>query len=333
MLTYPNQTAVSTRDLAWNSVGHTENLVGEPMTAAEALQRGGLLGWNVGKVPMVTSLPEKDATVSDFDRAGIKVPGHYASVANVNGVQHVLGVVGNKYTVFQNEETIDLLDTIVDEGGAHFVAVGSTDEFRSMFAIMKMPSGILIGGEDASDMYFGAFNRHDGNGSLVAFATAMRLRCTNMFRSMIGGAPAKWRLRHTSGIAGKVEQARQALGLTWAWAEEYQAFGNQMLSTPFSADAFDALLDALEPRSDSAASGWIARQDEKRNTLRWLFNEADTNALGRGTKWGALNAFTEYADWYMPIRSKAPTARAERTLASEQIDSYKDKAVAALIAV
>lgn len=333
MLTYPNQTTVSTRELAWDAVADTENLVGEPMTAEEALIRGGLDNWNVGKVPLSTTLPTGDVTPADFERAGLLVPRHYASVANVKGVQHVLGIVGQKYTIVQNEECTDLLNVITDEGGAHFHAIGSLDSYRAMFAVMKMPTGIMIGGQDASDLFLGVVNRHDGNGSLTAWVTGMRLACTNMLRTSIRDAAAKWKMRHTSGIAGKIEQARTSLTLTWKWAEEYQAFGNDLLATPFSSADFDRILDAIEPVSDSDKQGWIDRQDNKRQTLRFLFNEADTNELGRGTKWGALNAFTEFADWYMPIRDKAPAARAERTLDSDQIDKYKQTVVDALVSV
>lgn len=330
MLTYPHQQAVSTRDLAWNKISTSENLADEPMTAAEALNRAGLAGMNLRKVPLSTALGDHDDAFTD---AGLIVPKQYANVATVKGQPKVLGVVGERYTNFQPEETTDFLDTIVDEGGAHFHAMGALNDYRKMFAVMKMPSGILVGGEDASDLYLGVTNSFDGSGSLTAWVTGVRLRCTNMLKSTMRGAKAKWHLRHTSGIKGKVAEARESLELTYAWAEEFNGVAEEWLRTPFTDADFRKMLDEIEPESKSEHEGWVKRQTDKRETLRYLFNEAETNEFGRGTKYAAFNAFTEYADWYMPIKSDSTgEKRAARVLDSAAVDNFKDKAVAALVA-
>ncbi len=338
MMTYDNQQTVSTRDLAWSTAGTdldagkgTARLTDGRMTAAEALEKSGLAGWNVRRVPLSTTLGDHDTA---FDDAGLIVPDQYANVATIGGKPKVLGIVGSRYRIFQNEETAELLDTIVDEGGAHFEAAGSLAGHRKTFVVMKMPKGILVGGQDATDLYLGVTNSHDGSGSLVAWATGVRLRCTNQLNSAVKGARSKWRLRHTSGIKGKVEQARESLELTFAWADEFQKVADGLLTEKFSAAQFDRLLDHLEPASKSDHEGWVRRQDEKRGQLRWLFNEADTNELGRGTKWGAYNAFTEYADWFMPIKSDdaAGTKRAARILDSAAVDNFKQDALDALVA-
>lgn len=330
MLTYNNQQAVSTRDLAWNAVADSENLSDGPMTADEALTKAGLAGWNVRSVPLTTGFGDHAEAVTD---AGLIVPAQYANVATINDAPKVLGVVGSRYKVFQNEETAELLDTIVDEGGAHFVAGGSLADHKKTFMVMKMPKGILVGGEDATDLYLGVTNSHDGSGSLVAWVTAMRLRCTNMLNSSLAGAVSKWRLRHTSGMKGKVEDARRSLQLTFSWADEFERQAEELLKQPFSNADFDRLLDRLEPESTSEHEGWIRRQDDKRDALRDLFTKAETNEFGRGTKWGAYNAFTEYADWFMPIKSDADgSKRAARILDSAAVDNFKQNALDALVA-
>lgn len=329
MLTYPNQEAVSTRDLAWNATGTSENLADGPMTATEALEKSGLAGWNVRKVPMSTALGEHAGA---FEDAGLIVPDQYANVATIGGQPKVLGVVGSRYKNFQSEQTADMLDTIVDEGGAHFVAGGSLSDHRKTFMVMKMPEGLLVGGEDRSDLYLGVTNSFDGSGSLVAWVTAMRLRCTNMLNSAVAGAISKWRLRHTSGIEGKVEDARRSLQLTWKWTEEFNGQLEQLLDSPFTPNAFDKLVDDLAPKSESEHEGWVKRQEDKRGTLRYLFNEADTQEFGRGTKYAAYNAFAEYADWYMPVKGDSDgSKRAARTMDSATVFNFKQNALDALL--
>lgn len=325
MLAKDGQVAVSDRSLAWTVAGTnlSENLTDSPMTASEALDLSGLTGWNVRHVPLSTGLGDHATAMDDL---GVTMPNHRAVLATIDGKPQPLGVVGNRHHLIQNEETADLLDTIVDEGGAHFVAAGSLDNCRRTFVVMKMPKDILIGGEDASDLYFGCTNSHDGTGSLVAWTTAMRLACTNMLNSSMKGAQSKWTLRHTSSIRGKVEDARRSLNLTFAWADDFQTKANRMLDTEMTNAMFERMIDRLAPPSDSDKAGWVARAEDKRSALRHLFREAETNAFGRGTRWAAYNAFTEYADWYMPIRSKDPVDRASRNLLGGAVTQLKQDA-------
>jgi phage/plasmid-like protein (TIGR03299 family) len=322
MLTYPGQTAVFTRSLAWNVAGEVLTDA-DGMKASEALRLGGLADWNVRHVPVVTGLGDHAGA---FDDAGVTLPDHRAVVATIGGQTVPLGVVGTKHTLFQNEETTEMLDTIVDDSGAHFVAAGSLKNNRKTFVVMKMPSGIQIGGEDAHDLYFGCTNSHDGSGSLIAWTTTVRLVCTNMLNSSIRGAKSSWRLRHTSSIRGKVEEARQSLDMTFAWAAEFEAAAQRMLETSMSDTEFDAIVDALAPLSESDKAGWVARSEAKRATLRHLFHEAETNEFGRGTRWAAYNAFTEYGDWFLPIRSADPRARGQRILGDETVGNWKQAA-------
>jgi hypothetical protein len=126
-------------------------------------------------------------------------------------------------------------------------------------------------------------------------------------------------VRHTGDLAGKIQAARESLKLSWKWAQEFQAEADMFLTQPFSEGDFRVMVNRLEPPSDSAHKGWQERQELKRSTLEHLFTVADTNEFGRGTKWGAYNAFTEYADWYQPVKGDDADGqkRANRQLAGD----------------
>lgn len=329
MLTYTDQTAVSTRDLAWNTLNEAEHLSDGPMTGADLIERAGLADWNVRHMDMQTVMGDH---LGAMDDSHIAIPAHRAVLATIDGKVTPLGVVGTKHTIVQNEATTDLLDTIVDEGGAHFVAGGKMRGGRQTFVVMKMPNTILVDGVDGHDMYFGCTNHHDGGGSLVAWTTLMRLRCTNMLNSSIKGAKSKWSLRHTASIGGRVQEARDALRLSYKWSSAMEETLTGLLATPMSEREFNAFVEHIAPPSTSDKAGWVARAEEKRSTLRFLFHDAETNAFGRGTRYAAYNAATEYADHFLPIRSAAPTARAERMLADTTVDNFKQSALDALLA-
>ena len=329
MLTYPDQRAVSTRDLAWGTLG--ENLTDGPMTAEEALTRGGLMGWNTRHVGIQSVMGDH---LGNIDDSHILFPEQRGVLADINGKVTPLGVVGTKHNIVQNEETAALLDVIVDEGGAHYNAAGYTRGGRSTFVLMDLPNTLMIGGEDAHGMVMGCMNTHDGSGSLVAFTTLVRHKCTNMLKGSIRGAKSSWRLRHTASIQGRVQEARESLRLTFKWAERFQTEAEKMLATPMSGTEFEAVIDRIIVPTASTQAAALARYAQKRETLRYLFHEADTNTLGRGTRWAAYNAVTEYADWFTPVKGEDRTGakRAARNLDALTADNdMKQKALSMLL--
>src|SRR5512139_1328872 len=101
---------------AWHRLGQ---VLPDLMTAEEALNAAHLAGWNVRKKPLWV---EGDPVISDEGVAPgglLEVPSKYATVRTnpINGGTDVLGVVGDQYTVIQNEAHADLLDTLVDTAG------------------------------------------------------------------------------------------------------------------------------------------------------------------------------------------------------------------------
>lgn len=304
MLSTQNQTVVSTRELAWNLHSQSERLTDESMSAHKALEVGGLLGWNVRKVELTTTGLPAGGQLGDrvADDMGVSIPNQYATIRNTPTGPIALGIVGERYQIHQNEETVEFLDAIVDEGGANWQAVGYFGNGQRTFAVLKMPEGVTVGGADAHDFYLACGNSFDGSGKFNVWTTMLRLKCTNMLDASFKGAASRWGVRHTGDLRGKIQAARESLKLSWKWAEEFQTEADAFLAQKFTEGDFRVMVNRLEPPSDSAHKGWQERQELKRSTLEHLFTVAETNEFGRFTKWGAYNAFTEYADWYQPVK-------------------------------
>src|SRR5690606_18501662 len=98
------------REAAWHRLG-TVKPDGQ-MTVEEALALANLSGWDVQKEPI-------------FTEDGLVVPGRNATVGTILGKRTVLGDVGDRYVVFQNEEHATFLQTLVDEAGAHVETAGA----------------------------------------------------------------------------------------------------------------------------------------------------------------------------------------------------------------
>ena len=194
-----------------------------------------------------------------------------------------LGVVGNRYTPVQNADAFSLLNYIADESGAVFETAGALNNGRKVFMTMKMPNGLQIGGVDAIDMYLMAWNTHDGTSSFNLLTTPIRVVCQNTLSMAINSAKSSFALRHTTNVQGKVQEAREALQLSWKYTEAFTAEAEELLAQKLSTNDFAKIVEKLIP-IDETVERKRTLTEEARGALMGLWN-APTQANVFGTKW------------------------------------------------
>jgi phage/plasmid-like protein (TIGR03299 family) len=313
---------VSAREHAWHRLG---TVVPQQFDAAQAMQYAKLGGWNVRLVGLQTAPVLDDNGVTP----ALEVTDRYATVRTNpdNGETDVLGVVGPAYTVIQNEAHADLLNTLVDESGAHFETAGSLRGGRAVFLSMKLPTTMQIGGVDAVDLYLVALNSHDGTSAFRLLVSPVRVVCANTQALAIRRAQASFSIRHTSGAKGNIAQARQALGLTFRYVEAFEAEAEKLIAQEMTDAQFQGIIGTIwTPTPDSKRSETIAAN--RTEILSELFRTAETNANIRGTRWAGYQAITEYLDHFAPIADKAnpAAARAERVAVGGNTAAVKTRA-------
>ncbi|MFJ3176055.1 DUF932 domain-containing protein [Streptomyces roseus] len=308
---------VSARESAWHKLG---TVTAEALTAEDAMRLAALDGWNVRLIALhATELTAEGTTLLD-------VPNHRASVRThpKTGRPETLGVVGPDYTPVQNEEHAEFLNFLADESGAHFETAGSLREGRQVFLTMKLPQTMTIGGSDNVDLHIAAFNSHDGSGAFRIVVTPVRVVCANTLRAGLRNAKSSYTVRHTSGARGRIAQARQALGLTFKYAEEFEKAGQRMLDVEMSTPGLRKIVDELWPLEGSDSTRKKTNRDTRWASIRNLFELADTQAGIRGAAWAGYNAITEYANHVAPARGSNPdlknAARAERVISGTADD-------------
>lgn len=312
----------SARETPWHKLGQ---LTTECLTAEEAIATAHL-DWQVTKEPLSTTV------VSEAGVSTIEIPDKFATV-RVNpftGKPEVLGVVGSQYTPVQNIDNAEFLNAIVEESGAHFETAGSLWNGRQVFITMKAPKGLLIGGHDAVDQYLVATNSHDGSTAFRVAVTPTRVVCANTLRAGLQNAKSTFSTRHTVNAKGRIDEARRALGVMWNYMEEFEAVANHLYDAEFTNAEFDRLVAHLVPETKDAAPRTVTMRAEKIGKITDLYRTAATQEGIRGTKWGAYNALTEYADWFLPVRGDE-TARCERIAAGGATDEFKQLALMALV--
>lgn len=127
----------------WHGLGQA---VEREVTSEAAIKLAGL-DWTVEKREMF--LPGK-VKIDDIPVVGQQVPKFFATVRTED--ESILGVVGNEYTVIQNEEAFAFLDLLVSEGAAMYNCAGSLFGGRRIFITCKLPESMQVG-PDQVDKY------------------------------------------------------------------------------------------------------------------------------------------------------------------------------------
>lgn len=308
---------VSAHTPAWHALGVT---LDHTFTAEEAMKEGHLGGWNVRKSPVFTTLP---------DGKNIPLPGRHAVIRDnpiIKGKVDVLGNVGDSYKIIQNEEHADLLNTLVDESGAHFETAGALYGGSRTFITMKMPGHLKVGGVDAIENYISAINSHDGSSSFILMTTPVRVVCANTLNMAFGNHSHMFRVRHTSGAQKLlIQQAREALDLTFQYLEGFQEQAEMLIQTTMTQSQFEAIIEKEFGAPKDSASSTVTRTEAKLEKMAHLFAEASTQKGIRDTAWAGLNAMTEWADHFSPTRGLTPDlSRAQKAILDP---SFKNQAL------
>jgi len=323
--TFGNETAfVSVREDAWHKLG---TVVPEALTAEAAFGFAHLADWDVRKAPLYLA-------------NGTEVPDRFATIRNnpfIEGQTDILGVVGSKYEPIQNEEHADLLNALVDASGAHFETAGSLFNGKQTFITMKLPETIEIGGVDKIETYIAALNSHDGSKSFQFIVTPVRIVCANTQAAAIASAKSRFSVRHTkSGASGVIAQARETLGMTFKYLDNFQVEAEKMIQKSLDESTFFDIVSSLYPVQDDASDILKIRSEETSLKLMELFVESPTSTGIRGTAWAGYQAVTEYLDHFVKVQGKSDEQIAYHramSVASGKSDELKSKAFRMLATV
>jgi len=316
---------VGARVDAWHRLGVT---LESTFDAQTALEKGLLANWDVRKVPLLA--------VDDKSDRQLEVDNRWATVYTnpLTKQTQYLGVVGSHYEPIQNETHVDLLNAIVDESGAHFETAGSLRGGKETFVTMKMPKTMQIGGQDPVDLYLVALNSHDASSAFRFLITPVRVVCANTQAAALGSAQSSFSIRHVRGAQGHVQEAREALGLTFAYLDAFELEAQQMIEKTLT----DKTFEKVTARLFDADVATTTRQKKTaaqhiEGVMSLWHGDSPTMKDVKGTRWGGYQAITEYADHFMDVRAggrDVTLARAVRTVTSKPTMQLKERAFATL---
>ena len=315
---------VSTKSIVpWHRAGHV--IPNEVITGAEAMAYCNQ-HWLVDKVAAFIAIQHQvqemglgqsrwlevegqssggDDTYTRIETSYEESPETFFTVrSDKQGAEAILGTVGSQYTPIQNEQMYEFCDALVAEGGAKYETAGTLKGGRTVWCLANFPDHVshIAGPKDEIKMYLLVANSHDGTKALTAAVTPIRTVCWNTLALGLRTAKSSWSLRHTSGIEGRVDEARAALGLLVDYQNQWEFDMRRLLDRPCAPDEFETMVQHLRP---VAADGEVSTQMENdRQGLRSTWTSDPTvNMTGmEGSRYAALQAVSAWADhsWGSP---------------------------------
>ena len=274
-------------DPPWHNLGTP---LSKPATAADAI-RLAKLDWTVHKVPLYAN----DGKVKQL------LAKTYGVVrSDMWGKQDcpVLGIVGEAYTPLQNAEAFSFFDPIVGKDAAIYHTAGVLGGGERIWILAKLPTDIVVKGDDVAEKYLLLANSHDGQSSVQVKFTPIRVVCQNTL-TMALSEGRTIRVAHTKDMADRLERARHMLGIIERRYEGIGATFQQMCKVQVDRERLSGYLTTVFPdptdQDDEAA---LRRVQHNRLLAEYFFDQGKgNNVVGvRGTLWAAYNGVTELVD-------------------------------------
>ena len=275
----------SLREPAWHGLG---TILDHEVSTSDMLEVAHLAGWNV--------------RLEDIDLPG-RSHKNYFAVTRTNPYDEgadVLGVVGERYKVLQNEELFSFADNMLD--GGRWETAGSIKNGTVVFGSLALDREVVLdesGVGDKINTYLLVHTSHDGSLAVQASVTPVRVVCQNTLNAALYGVKQSFKIRHTSTVTGKVQAAREALGLANTYLDEFEKEAQTLIQKEITADTFFDIIKAAYPEPDKDVKGSLTKWTNKVDTL-WDIYQGDTVAQAgiMNTAWGAYNTLTERLDWF-----------------------------------
>lgn len=284
----------SVREVPWHGLGAV--LESPPASVAEAIDASGL-GWSVAKRRLAIDC---GADLPDVLRyRGFS--GYYATVRQ--DTDEVLGVVGERYRIVQNDEAFAFVDQLLGSS-MNFETAGSLHGGRRVWVLATLPEHVEVGGDPVRP-YVLLLNSHDGSTAVVAATTPVRVVCQNTLNWGLRDARQKFAIRHTEAVTQRVHEARRVLELSIDYYKQFKRLGDRLASERCTDSQLRHVLDELYPSGtgDAASSRAQRSREQTKQQIAELFLGGATRGNAPGSKWAAVNAIVEYGDWLRPMRA------------------------------
>lgn len=157
-----------------------------------------------------------------------------AKVAPIEGFKQIkrsdnrkrLTIAQDSYHLISHDVMGEIFEAVLDrsDGEVRYETAGSLQEGKKVWALARLGGELHLPGDPSPiQPYFALLNSHDGNTSLRAIKTSVRIVCMNTWHAADLQAAKRgtsYSFRHTSGWKDRVEEAKLALATSRAQVEQ-----------------------------------------------------------------------------------------------------------------
>ena len=285
--------------------------IGKPVQSAsnleEAITMAGL-NYEIKKIPVYFTKPKEDVYGFPMGEEYKRCRNKWATVRT--DTYEDLGIVGKDYTLLQNREAFDFLDSMTSE--ASFESAGSWGPTGAKsFITMSTEKMKILGDEFQPYILF--TNAADGTGAVKAMFTPMRVGSSSCYVRHTSDIDNEIRVIHKKSLKQRMEAAKLILLQHSNYLEAIKTEMEIMAKTRFTDAEFKDLVRTLFPTVEGMSDLAVLRNDEMIKSIIDSYNQADL-ATYENTAYRAVQAIADY-------ESHLPAFRATKGLPYKNINN------------
>lgn len=215
-----------------------------------------------------------------------------------------LGTVGGQFTVKQNAECFQFVDTLLEaNGGSHYDSAGALGNGSKIWCAVRVPKADIAIGDDKHETYLIFATAHDGSMAHTVMLSSVRVVCQNTYQMAMAQAGAMVRVRHTKNGDQRLARAKDLMSGIVVNAKSLEEKFKTLAARKMTRASMVSVLDRLFPAPKEENANTTRRENVISEVLE-LYAQADGGAFPeqRGTAYNLLNAVTEYTDHFRSAR-------------------------------
>ena len=290
----------SLRKPAWHNLGQ---IAQEEMTTQEIMKLANLNDWNVRGVGFDEFLA--DTPVADSTGKQLIVRNRPGATEDDDKRFDVLGVVGGRYGIVQNEELFEFGEALLGDD-ARWETAGSIRKGTTVFGTLALELETVIDENGVADKvtnYLMLSTTHDGSGPMFAGITPVRVVCANTYNCAIGRLSNTVKIRHTRNVQQRMAEAARVMEYSVKYTERFAETAKKLFETSVTDQQFEALVtNFYADQAESETKAGITRWEKKFDNIMDLWTGPTQNGI-KNTAWGAFGALTEDAQWNRQVQA------------------------------
>lgn len=272
------------RETTWSRIGTD---VSEAKSLDDVLTLAGL-NYSVVKAPIYTMRNGELVEYKD-------------KVATVDAATgETFGIVSPRYEICQNASAFDFINSVTDD--IEFVKAGTTHT-GMIYIIAKLRNQNILGDEFTPYIIFQ--NSHNGEYTLKATISPLRVVCQNQFNLAFRESSNTVTIRHSSLLESRMDQGRILLGSTADYIRNFNEQAESLAGIKLDYKKKKRLMDKMFAVTPDMSERLVEHVEANRTRFLEAY-DADDNQNFKGTAWGFLNAYSDYIT-HAPL-SKRPNA-------------------------